>query len=253
MAELHHCADELAWRQNRRADERLAGLLDHNALWHFGWRVHLDLVPICQRHFVTDVRRRREEIEVVLTLKAFAHDVHVQQPEEADTETKSESLRCLRFIDQRRVIELQLLKRITQVLEVVSADREQTTEDHRLHLAVSRQGLGRVIALGRDRVTDAQLGHVFDPVMMYPTSPALRFLTGVIFGPKNPMSSMFAFVGVWKVLIESPLVKTPSTTRTYAITPRYWSNSLSKINARGGASRSATGGGTLVTSASSIS
>ena len=45
----------------------------------------------------------------------------------------------------------------------------------------------------------------------------------------------------------------PSTTRTYAITPRYWSNSESKISARGGASRSPSGGGTCATSASSSS
>jgi hypothetical protein len=56
------------------------------------------------------------------------------------------------------------------------------------------------------------------------------------------MSSISACVPACIATIGSALVKRPSTIRTYAITPRYWSNSESKISARGGASGSPWGG-----------
>ena len=49
---------------------------------------------------------------------------------------------------------------------------------------------------------------------------------------------MSASVAFCIARIASPLRKTPSTTRMYAMTPRYWSNSESKIRARAGASGS---------------
>ena len=67
------------------------------------------------------------------------------------------------------------------------------------------------------------------------------------------MSSMSASVPVAIARIASPFLNVPSTTRMYAITPRYWSNSESKISARGGASGSPCGGGTRLTSSSSRS
>src|ERR1700712_4511560 len=67
------------------------------------------------------------------------------------------------------------------------------------------------------------------------------------------MSSMSATVSPAIERMTSPFLKAPSTTRMYAMTPRYWSNSESKISARGGASGSPAGGGTRSTSCSSTS
>ncbi len=64
---------------------------------------------------------------------------------------------------------------------------------------------------------------------------------------------MSASVPVAIARIASPLRNVPSTTRMYAITPRYWSNSESKISARGAASGSPCGGGTRATICSSRS
>ncbi len=76
---------------------------------------------------------------------------------------------------------------------------------------------------------------------------------GIICGLKKPMSSMSATVPVAIARIASPLRNTPSTTLMYAITPRYWSNSESKISARGGPSGSPEGAGTRAISSSSTS
>ena len=89
--------------------------------------------------------------------------------------------------------------------------------------------------------------------MRKPTSPAWSAPAEVICGVKNPMSSISASVPACIARIASPLVNVPSTTRMYAITPRYWSNSESKISARAGASGSPLGGGTRAISSSSTS
>ena len=72
-------------------------------------------------------------------------------------------------------------------------------------------------------------------------------------GDMNPMSSISARVPVCIARIASPFLKDPSTTRTNATTPRYWSNTESKIRARGGPSGSPSGGGIRFTIASSTS
>ena len=89
--------------------------------------------------------------------------------------------------------------------------------------------------------------------MTYPTSPAEIPETGRIAGAKKPISSISASVPACMATIGSPLRNSPSNIRRYAITPRYWSNSESKISARGGASGSPSGAGIRATTASSTS
>ena len=116
-----------------------------------------------ERHLVLDARHRRQQLEVVLALQALAHDVHVQQAEEAAAEAEAQRVGGLGLPAQRGVVERQLLQRVAQVGVVVGVDREQAAEHHRLDLAVAGQRLGRPAALGRQRVADAQLGDVLDP------------------------------------------------------------------------------------------
>ena len=111
---------------------------------------------------VLDVRSRGEQVEVVLALEALAHDVHVQQPEEAAAEPESERLRRLGLVGQRCIVERQLLQRVAQVRVLVRVDRVEAAEHHRPRLLVPGQRLGRGPGLGRQRVADAQLGHVLD-------------------------------------------------------------------------------------------
>src|SRR4029453_10392852 len=65
-------------------------------------------------------------------------------------------------------------------------------------------------------------------------------------GDMKPMSSISARAPVWIAWIASPRRKTPSTTRTNATTPRYWSNTESKISARGSPRGAPARGGDLV-------
>ena len=53
-------------------------------------------------HPVGDVRRGHEQVEVELALEPLAHDLHVQQAEEAAAEAEAERLRRLGLVEERR-------------------------------------------------------------------------------------------------------------------------------------------------------
>ena len=107
-------------------------------------------------------RHRRHELDVVLALEALAHDVHVQQAEEAAAKAEPQRLGHLRLPRQRRVVERELLERVAQVGVLVGVDRKQAAEDDRLHVAVAGQRLGRRVELRRQRVADGERRDLLD-------------------------------------------------------------------------------------------
>ena len=72
-------------------------------------------LAVGQLDLEADRRHRRHQVEVVLALQALAHDVHVQQAEEAAAEAEAERVGGLRLPGQRGVVERQLLERVAQV------------------------------------------------------------------------------------------------------------------------------------------
>ena len=112
---------------------------------------------------VGDVRRGDEQVEVELALEPLAHDLHVQQAEEAAAEAEAERLRGLRLVEERRVVQLQPLERVAQLGVLVRVGREEPGEDHRLDVLVAGQRLGGGLLLGGEGVADAQLDDVLQP------------------------------------------------------------------------------------------
>ena len=143
LAELHHGADLLGGADDRGADVGLFDRLDRAGVGQVGRAVHLDLLAVGQVHLVAHVRGRRQQVEAVLAFEPLAHDLHVEQAEEAAAEAEAERLGGLRLPGERGVVEGQLLERVAQVFEAVGVDREEAAEDHRPHLAVALQRLGR--------------------------------------------------------------------------------------------------------------
>ena len=162
VAELHHGADVLLGHDHLRLDVRLLDLVDR--VGHVGRRVHLaPLGRVLRAHAVGDGRRRHEQVEVELALEPLAHDLHVQQAEEAAAEAEAERLRGLGLVEERRVVELQLLERVAELGVVVGVGREEPGEHHRLDVLVAGERLGRRPRLGGERVADAQLGDLLEP------------------------------------------------------------------------------------------
>ena len=136
VVQLHHGADELLRDDDRGLDVRLLDLVE--GVGQVGGRVHLDPLAVHRLHAVGDVRRGHEQVEVELALEPLAHDLHVQQAEEAAAETEAERLRRLGLVEERRVVQLQLLERVAQLGVVVGVGREEAGEDHRLDVLVAR-------------------------------------------------------------------------------------------------------------------
>ena len=57
---------------------------------------------------VLDAGRGRQQVEVVFALQPLLHDIHVEQPQEADAEAEVQRLRGFRLVDQRGVVQLEL-------------------------------------------------------------------------------------------------------------------------------------------------
>ena len=101
--------------------------------------VDLDPAAVLLVHPVGDGRRGDEEIEVELALEPLLDDLHVQQAEEAAAEAEAERVRGLGLVDERRVVELELLERVAELRVVVGVGRKEPGEDHRLHVLVAGQ------------------------------------------------------------------------------------------------------------------
>src|SRR5829696_8785136 len=162
LAQLHDLAHVVLRAQDGRADVGLADLGDAGAVGHLGRRVDLDLLAVRQRDRVLDVRGRGEQLEVVLALEALAHDVHVQEAEEAAAKPEPERLARLGLVGQRVVVEGELLERVAKLGELIGVHREEPAEDHRLYLLVAGQRGGGGRGARRERVADAQLRDVLD-------------------------------------------------------------------------------------------
>ena len=200
---------------DRGADVGLFDRLDRARVGQLGRAVDLDLLAVGQVDHVAHVRRRRQQVEVVLALQPLAHDLHVEQAEEAAAEAEAERLGGLRLPGEGGVVEGQLLERVAQVFVAVGVDREEPAEDHRPHLAVALERLRRRgRSSDRERVADAQLGDVLDAGDQVADVARLHALTAVIAGRKKPMSSMSASVPFCIATIRSCLRKAPSTIRT---------------------------------------
>ena len=85
---------------------------------------------------------RGNEVQVELTLQALLDDLHVQQAQEAHAEAKAQRHRRLGLPYQRRIVDVQLVESVTEVLVIFIVDGEQARVDHGLGLAIARQRFG---------------------------------------------------------------------------------------------------------------
>ncbi len=130
-------------------------------------------------HPVGDRRGGGHQVEVVLPLQSFAHDLHVEQPEEAAAEPESEGARRLGLIDQRRVVEPELLQGVAEAFEVVAVGGEQPRIHHRVGLGVPGERLGGGARCRGDRVPHP------DPVDLLDTGDQIPDLAAGQLGQRN--------------------------------------------------------------------
>ncbi len=133
-AQGHDGADIVGGRDDGSPDVRLFDAVYHCGIGHAAGVMHLRHVSLLVIDVVGNVRHCGDHVHVELPVEAFLHDLHVQQSEEAATESESQCQRRLRLEGQRGIVQLQFLQRRAQVFEVLRLNRIHTGEDHRFHL-----------------------------------------------------------------------------------------------------------------------
>ena len=101
----------------------------------------------------------------------------MQEAQEAAAKAEAQGLGGLGLVAERGVVQGQAVERVAEVLVAVGVEREQAAEDHRLHLAVAGQRLGRRLPPAGQRVADSEPGDVLDPgdhVAHLPRAHSLR-------------------------------------------------------------------------------
>src|SRR5207247_24187 len=84
-----------------------------------------------------------DEVEVVLALEALLHDLEMEKTEEPGAEAEAQRLRGLRLVDERGVVQTQLLHGVLQERVVLGIRGVEPGEHHRLRRPVTRQRRGR--------------------------------------------------------------------------------------------------------------
>ena len=151
LAQVHHRSNELLGGDDVGGHHRFDDSFDLavRELARIGHTMH---GAVFGGHLVRHVRGRRDEIETEFAAQPLGDDLHVEQTEEAAAEAESQRHRCLRFVDEGGIVELELVKGLTKLGELGVVDREQPRVDHWLRVTVAGKRLGGGMGCGCDRV-----------------------------------------------------------------------------------------------------
>ena len=135
LAQLHHGAEVFGWRDDRGQHHRFLNPVVGSGRRHLRRVVDDDLL-LAPADRELDVWRRGDELQPELALQTLLHDVHVEQPEESAPEPEPQRQRRLRFVDERRVGQLELVQCVTKQRIVAAVRRVEPAPHHGLGLAV---------------------------------------------------------------------------------------------------------------------
>ena len=210
--QLHHGAHEV-WRHDDLGLEvGLLDVVDASDVGQVLWACDVDHLAVGLVHVVVNRGRCGNEVEAKLALEALLDDLHVEKAEEAHAKAKAQSHARLGRPDERRVVHLELLEGVTQVLVLLVVDGEQPGEDHGLSLVVAGAGLCAGTFLVSDGVAGLYEGRVLEARDHVANLTHAKLVKR---GLQRALAA-HAIMRRW-----SPFLMEPSKTRTVATTPRY--------------------------------
>ena len=148
--------------EDHRLDDGLLELRDAAGLGQLRRAVDLVHLAVGGRHPVQHARRRRDQVLVELALEALLHDVHVQQAEEAAPESEAQRRRGFGLVEERGVVQAQLLEGVAQLRVLVAFHRVEAGEDHRLELAEAGERLHRRPGRLGHGIAELRVAHLLD-------------------------------------------------------------------------------------------
>ena len=162
LAQLHDAAHVVVGRVDVRLGNRLFGHGDGGGVGIVGGVIHHHHRAVLQRHAIDNAGRGGDKVEVILPLQAFLDNFHVQKPQKPAPEPKAQRDGGFRFKGEGRVVELQTLQRLAQVLVMGAVRREHAAIHHGVGFAIA--GERRVGGTGGegDGVAHAGVADGFD-------------------------------------------------------------------------------------------
>ena len=86
----------------------------------------------------------------------------MEQPEEAAPEPEAEGSRGLRLVGEAGIVQTEFLEGVAKVVELVTVDRIEAGEHHRLRFPIPLEGHVRTVPAGGDRLSRPGLADVLD-------------------------------------------------------------------------------------------
>ena len=162
LAHRHDVAHILVGRNDRSLDIRLLRVVDVGGIRIIVRVIHANQRSVILIDIVDNGGQRGDQVQIELPLQALLDDLHMKHTQEAAAETEAQCHRGFRLKGQRRVIQLQLLQRVTQVGVLGAILGIDAAVDHGLHRAVAGQRFRCRIGGVGDGITYTGIFHVLD-------------------------------------------------------------------------------------------
>ena len=162
LTERHNIADELARCNNTDLHIGLMRFSNHCRIRIVVRIVDIYNRAVCLHNFIDDGRERRNQVEIKLPFQALLNNLHMQHPQEAAAEAEPERCGTLGLKGQRRIIQLQFFKRVTQIGIAGTVQRVDPAVDHRAGRAITRKRLVSNSCSTGDGISNCSIRHILD-------------------------------------------------------------------------------------------
>ena len=139
-SKLHDRTGVLGRADDLGVQERLLDMIDARDIGKVLRTANVQHLAIGLKDVIVHTGARGDELKSKLSLEPLLDNLHMQQTQEANTETKAKRHGSLRLPDKRGIVNVQFLERVAKILVIFVVDREDAGVDHRFGLAVTRQG-----------------------------------------------------------------------------------------------------------------
>ncbi len=153
--QLHHGAGELGRHDDLGGEVGLLDVVDARDVGEVLGAADVGRLAVGEADVVVHRRARGDEVEVELALQALLDHLHVEEAEEAHAEAEAQGHGGLGLPHEGRVVDVQLLQGVPEVLVVLVVHREDAGVDHGLGLAVAGQRLSAGAVAVREGVAYA--------------------------------------------------------------------------------------------------
>ena len=162
QTEGHDGADVVGTGDDRSADVGFLDVVDHRDVGHAAGVVHLHDMALLVEYLVRYVGHGGDDVHVELAVQTLLHNLHMEQSEETAAEAETQGQRRFGLEGKRGIVQLELLQRRAEILEVLGLDGIDTGKDHRLHFLETRNGLLARIGNVGDGVAHLDLARSLD-------------------------------------------------------------------------------------------